>query len=71
MILAIILALCIANIIGCATLPCPKQDIVMPMVNPITGSKINVVIEKGDCDNPDNYMTKEEFERQLRERRMR
>ncbi len=58
-------------LMGCATAPCPKEDIVIPMFNPLTGARSNFVLEKGDCDNPDNYMTLEEFNRQQRERRMR
>ena len=70
MVLLIILALCIANIMGCATVPCPKEDIVIPIFDPISGAKSNMLLEKGQCDDPENYIPFEEFERQQRERKM-
>ncbi len=53
---------------GCASVPCPKENIVMPMFNPLTGNITNFMLEKGDCDDPANYITLEEFERQIKEK---
>ena len=56
-------------LMGCASVSCPKEDIILHGIHPRLGP-MPLLLEKGSCDNPENYTTLKEFERQQREKRM-
>ncbi|MFQ6008218.1 MAG: hypothetical protein ACE5K8_04625 [Candidatus Zixiibacteriota bacterium] len=51
-------------LMGCATTPCPKDDMVIGVYTPF--GQIPARVPKGYFDDPDNYMTQKQFEEKMK-----